>query len=159
MLFDQRRTATVQAVTFCDLFTLTQRDLYTLLDSFPGFAEKMRELALARCATFYPDLMSTLELGEEEEEMLARQQQQQQQQGSPPLGTSPKDERNLQHMQVRSDAVTKSPRKIDRSFKQVSMGPTSKQSSVGKTRAMISTSGEVFMFESTSGATVGSSSK
>ena len=122
VLFDQRRTATVQAVTFCDLFTLTQRDLYTLLDSFPGFAEKMRELALARCATFYPDLMSTLELGEEDEEIVARQQH-------------ASSNSNLSNEKARQDVNGKTIRDNE------IMASPAKQNSVGRVRTMMATSG------------------
>ena len=141
VLFDQRRTATVQAVTFCDLFTLTQRDLYTLLDSFPGFAEKMRELALARCATFYPDLMSTLELGDEEEEMIARQQQ-----ASPGNDNDDfsKDDDSPAQLQTREAASTMSPAKRQRQVTTITSatGTLTKQNSVGRARTMMATSGE-----------------
>jgi CRP-like cAMP-binding protein len=48
LLFSQKRSASVQSSTYCDLFVLTQEDFQTVLNDFPEFALAMRKEGVKR---------------------------------------------------------------------------------------------------------------
>ena len=51
LLFPDRRTATVRALTYCDLFVLTKRDFDEILADHPEFREKIQVVAAQRYQT------------------------------------------------------------------------------------------------------------
>ena len=60
LLFSQRRTATIKANTYCDLFTLSQEDLHSVLNDFPEFEVLIKKEGLRSVVTkfkVYPYLV------------------------------------------------------------------------------------------------------